>query len=216
VGRCVALPTATDGVAYVAVASEVWVTTPRDRSIVVLDVSGPMDPKVKTRIELDGAPEGYAVDPRRGLFYTNLEDKNRTVVIDVAKHVPLATWELACGEEGPRGVAIDADERSLVFVACTDRILVLDGLQHGALLSTIETGAGVDNIDWLASRHLLYAAAGKAARVSIDHVDHAGHVTPVMVAATVEGARNGVVDAEGHAYVADPLHARLLVFGAPQ
>jgi len=215
-GTCTALATPTDGVAYVSTAKEVWVTTPRDRSIVVLSVTEPLAPKVKTSIHLDGAPEGYAVDPTRGLFYTNLEDKNRTAVIDIVRHAPVAAWDVPCGQDGPRGVAVDADERGLVFVACTDRVLVLDGLHDGAPLGTVESGAGVDNIDWLPSRHLLYVAAGKAATVTVGRVDHAGHVTPIAVGASVEGARNGVVDDGGNAYVADPVNARLLVFAAPK
>ncbi len=213
---CVALATPTDGVAYISTAKEVWVTMPRDRSIVVLSVTEPLAPKVKTSIHFDGAPEGYAVDPTRGLFYTNLEDKDRTVVVDIARHAPIAVWDVPCGKEGPRGVAVDADERGLVFVACTDRVLVLDGLRNGALLGAVESGVGVDNIDWLPSRHLLYVAAGKAATVTVGRVDHSGQVTPVAVGASVEGARNGVVDDRGNAYVADPLHARLLVFAAPR
>jgi DNA-binding beta-propeller fold protein YncE len=216
VGTCVTLASGTDGVAYVPTAKEVWVTTPHDQSIVVLDAAEPLALKVKTTVHLDGAPEGYAVDSTRGLFYTNLEDKNRTVAIDIAKHSAASSWTVACGEQGPRGVAVDADERGLVFVACTDRVLVLDGLHAGALLGMVESGAGVDNIDWLPSRHLLYVAAGKAATVTVARVDHSGRASPVASGASVEGARNGVVDDGGNVYVADPAGARLLVFSAPR
>src|SRR5208283_4957785 len=111
---------------------------------------------------------------------------------------------------GPRGVSADA--RGLVYVACTDRVLVLDGLHDGAGIGTIETGAGVDNIDWFESQHLLYAAAGKAARLTVTRIDDRGQVTPIAVGTSVEGARNAVVDASGNAYVADPVNARLLIF----
>jgi hypothetical protein len=210
VGACIKLRSPTDGVAYVPPTKEVWVTTPRDQSIVVLDATKPLALTVKTTIRLDGAPEGYAVDVQRSLFITNLEDKNETVVIDVWKHAPIATWNLACGADGPRGVS--ADLRGLVYVACTDRVLVLDGLHGGANLAAIETGTGVDNIDWFEARHLLYAAAGKAARLTVAHVDDKGQATPIAVGASVDGARNGVVDASGNAYLADPKNARLLVF----
>jgi DNA-binding beta-propeller fold protein YncE len=218
-GACVTLTTPTDGVAYVGTAKEVWVTTPHDQSITVLDVSEPMGPKVKTSIHLDGAPEGYAVDAKRGLFFTNLEDKNKTVLIDIRRHATVVEWDIRCGEEGPRGVAVDAgeaDDRELVFVACTDRVLVLDGRHDGALLGTIESGAGVDNIDWLPSRHTLYVAAGKSATVRVDRIDPSGQGTPLAVGTSVEGARNGVADDEGNVYVADPVNARLLVFAAPK
>jgi hypothetical protein len=116
-------------------------------------------------------------------------------------------------------VAVDAgeaDDRELVFVACTDRVLVLDGRHDGALLGTIESGAGVDNIDWLPSRHTLYVAAGKSATVRVDRIDPSGQGTPLAVGTSVEGARNGVADDEGNVYVADPVNARLLVFAAPK
>jgi DNA-binding beta-propeller fold protein YncE len=215
IATCIALPSPTDGVAYVGSAKEVWVTTPRDQAIVVLGVDEPLAPKVKARIALEGAPEGYAVDPKRGLFYTNLEDKNRTVVIDIARHASIKTWDVPCGEQGPRGVAVDGDAGA-VFVACTDRVLILDGARDGSVIGSIATGAGVDNIDWLAPRRWLTVAAGKAATVTVDGVDPAGHVTPVAVGASVAGARNGVVDEGGHTYVADAMNARLLVFAAPK
>jgi DNA-binding beta-propeller fold protein YncE len=207
---CLKLESSTDGVAYVASAKEVWVTTPRDQSIVVLDASSPLVLKTKTTIHLDGAPEGYAVDSHRGLFFTNLEDKNKTIVLDVASHALRATWNLACNGDGPRGVAADA--RGLVYVACTDKVLVLDGLHDGANLGAIETGAGVDNIDFVESLHSLYAAAGKVATLTVARIDDSGRATRVATSTTVQGARNGVADDRGNAYVPDPMSARLLVF----
>ena len=209
-GRCVTLPSPVDGVAYVASAKEVWVTTPRSQTIAVLDASHPDTPKLKTSVKLEGAPEGYASDPKLGLFFTNLEDKNRTVVIDVKSHKPRTTWTIDCGNDGPRGVAEDA-EHGFVFIACTDHVLVLDGAHDGARIATVETGAGVDNIDWLGPQRLLFAAAGRAAKLTVARIDDRGQPTVVSTRATVEGARNGVADASGNAYVADPVNARLLV-----
>jgi hypothetical protein len=213
-GGCLKLDSSTDGVVYVSSTKEVWATMPRARSIAVLDATTPLALKAKTVVHLDGAPEGYAVDLRRGLFFTNLEDKNETVVIDVATHTPKATWSLACDADGPRGVS--ADTRGFVFVACTDRVLVLDGLHDGVKLSTVEAGAGVDNIDWSESQQLLYAAAGKAARLTIAHVDDKGLAATIAVGTSVEGARNGVADGSGNAYVPDSMNARLLIFASPK
>src|SRR5262245_13897977 len=55
---CATLSSMPDGVAFVAATKEVWVTTPRDQSIVILDVSTPAAPKVAGRIAIDGDPEG--------------------------------------------------------------------------------------------------------------------------------------------------------------
>jgi hypothetical protein len=210
-GTCRTLASSPDGVAYVASSREVWVTTPRDKSIVVLDASKPGALVVKTTIHLDGAPEGYASDPSRGAFFTNLEDGNKTVVIDVATHRPKATWSLDCDSKGPRGVAADADS-GLVFVACTDHMTILDGTHEGVQVARFDTGSGVDNIAWLGSRRLLYSAAGGAARVTVARIDPRGQPTIVATGASVEGARNAVADERGNTYVADGANARLLVF----
>jgi hypothetical protein len=103
----------------------------------------------------------------------------------------------------------------LVFVACTDHALVLDGSHEGALLGTLDTGAGVDNLEYEGTVKLLYVAARSAARLTIARIGAKGQPSVVATAKTAEGARNAVVDSTGHAYVADPLGARLLVFGAP-
>jgi DNA-binding beta-propeller fold protein YncE len=210
-GKCTKLASPPDGVAYVPFAKEVWVTTPRTQSLVVLDASKPDALKVKTTVKLEGDPEGYAADATRGVFLTNLEDKNKTVLVDVKTHKPRATWNLECGSDGPRGIAADV-EHGFVFVACTDRVLVLDGAHGGTKVASLDTGAGVDNIDWLAPQRLLFVGAGKAAKLTVARVDDKGQPTVVAVGPSVEGARNVVADASGNAYLADPLGARLLVF----
>ncbi|MDP9035800.1 MAG: hypothetical protein M3O50_13445 [Myxococcota bacterium] len=208
-GMCLRLPTPTDGVAYVSSAKEVWVTTPRDKTLTVLDAAKPEILREKTVIKLDGAPEGYAVDGPRGLFFTNLEDTDRTLAIDVKTHKVLATWKPECEADGPRGIATDTST-GLVFVACTDHVQVLDGRHDGASVSRFETGAGVDNIEWSDARRLLYVAAGKAAMLVVLQIDEKGHATLAARGTTAEGARNAVCDSKGNAYVADPLHARVL------
>ncbi len=201
-GACVVLDSMPDGLAFIASTKEVWATTPRDKSITILDVSTPSAPKVKTKFSLEGEPEGYAVDDARGIFYTNLEDKDRTLAIDIKSRKVLSTWEPKCGEDGPKGLALDHALRFLL-VACSDHVLALDAGHEGKLLSHIDTGEGVDNIDYLESRHELYAGAGKAAKLTIARLDPAGALSSLAVIATVAGARNAVVDADGNAYLTD-------------
>jgi DNA-binding beta-propeller fold protein YncE len=212
-GSCLALPTPTDGVVYVASTKEVWVTTPRDHSLTILDASKPAVLKPKLVIKTEGEPEGYAVDATRGLFYTNLEDKNRTLVIDIKTHAIKASWSPGCGTDGPRGVAVD-QARNFVFVACTDHVQVLDG-RDGTLLGKLDTGAGVDNLEYESTPKLLYVAARSAARLTVARIDDKGQALVVATGTTSEGARNAVVDSSGNAYVADPQAACLLVYSAP-
>ena len=186
---------------------------PGDRSLAVLDAPTKGALKVSATVRVDGRPEGYAVDDaHHGIFFTNLEDSGGTVVIDVAKRAVRATWNAGCGPDGPRGLAFDA-AHDFVIVACTDHLQVLDAAHDGARLGTLDTGAGVDNIDVVGDA--VYVAAGKAARLSIARIEGDGRLVLVAAGDTAEGARNAVGDARGRAYVVDARRARLIVFSPP-
>jgi hypothetical protein len=207
---CTGLTSAPDGVQYVAFSKEVWVTLPKEQTIAVLDASKPGPLKPKATIKLDGSPECYAVDERRGTFFTNLEDKGGTLAIDIETRNVVATWNPGCGPDGPRGVRFDA-RRDFVIVACTDHVQVLDAGHEGAALGKLDAGAGVDAIDYVDESSLLYVAAGKAARLSVARLDDKGQLEIVATGGTSEGARNAVADATGSVYVADSKQGRLLV-----
>jgi hypothetical protein len=168
----------------------------------------------KSTVALPGDPEGYALDEPRGLFLTNLEDKGSTLRIDLKTHAIRDVWNAHCAADGPRGVAVDS-ALALVFVVCTDHVQALDAAHGGALLGQLDTGAGLDNVDYDPRTGLLYAAAGRAARLTVARGDEHGNFTVLATVATVPGARNVVADANGNAYVADPQGAHLLVVRAP-
>ncbi len=209
-GPCVTLESVPDGLAYVAATKEVWVTTPRDRSVAIIDAATPGVLMSKTKIGLDGAPEGFAVDDQRGVFYTNLGDLDRTLTIDVRSRQVTRTWLPGCGEDGPKGLALD-QRMDFLLVACGDRVMVLDAGAEGRQLGTIAAGEGVDNIDYVESRHELYAAAARTAQLSIARLDPGGGLALLAIVATVPGARNAVVTNEGAAYLTDSLDGDLLV-----
>ena len=209
-GKCLELPVPPDGLLYVPSTKEVWVTTPQQQSLTVLDASDPAVLAPKATVKTDGEPEGFGVDETRGLFFTNLEDKNATLAIDLRTREVRATWSPRCSSDGPRGLVVDA-ARGFVVVACTDHVQVLDAAHGGAPLGSVATGAGVDNVDYVASTQLLYVAARGAARLSVVHVDDRGTPTIVAAGPTAEGSRNAVADAAGNAYVVDPQGARLLI-----
>ena len=209
-GACVTLETMPDGLAWVAATKEVWATTPGDQSIVVLDASVPGKLTKKAAFKLEGDPEGFAVDDQRGVFYTNLEDKDRTVVIDLKTHAVRKTWEPQCGEAGPRGLALDV-ERNFLLVACTNRVVVLDSGRDGRLLSSLDTGDGVDGVDYIAARHEVYAAAGRAARFTLARLDAQGALTSIATLATAAGARNPAATGDGTAYLTDSVEGKVLI-----
>jgi hypothetical protein len=94
-------------------------------------------------------------------------------------------------------------------------VQVLDAGHDGAPLGKLDTGAGVDNLDYLDDKGLLYVAASRAARLTVARVDDKGQLAVVATGETAEGARNAVADANGRAYLVDGAGARLFVFDAP-
>jgi DNA-binding beta-propeller fold protein YncE len=210
---CVQLASMPDCLAHVAATHELWVTTPRDQTLTIVDV-GAKAPAQPVSIKMAGSPEGCAVDATRGLFFTNLEDKDKTLAIDVKARKVTATWSPGCGAEGPRGLAVDP-VRGLLFVACTEGAVTLDLGHHGREVGRLKTGGGVDNIDYDPVRKLLYLASGKDATLTLARVAEGGALSSVTTATTATGARTVVVDGSGTAYVADSPGGRLIVIKAP-
>ena len=209
---CVTLSSTPDGVFYVGSTKEVWVTTPVEKSLHIFDLSRPAAPVAGGKIVLDGQPEGYAVDEQRGTVFTNLEDKDKTLVIDARTRKVTATWEPACGEKGPRGIAIDPAARHL-FVACaTEGLREFDST--GKIVARLATGAGVDNIDWLQSKQLVYVASAQDGKLTRVHVGADGALEATSTAPTVIGGRTVIVDGSGTAYIPDSKAGRLVVVKA--
>lgn len=196
-GRCRVLPSMPDGIAYVAETKEVWVTTPRDNAIRILDAA---TLAIKTTLTFDGNPEGFAVDAQRHRFYTNIEDKDRTLAIDLKSRKTVATWNPGCGEDGPHGIRLD-EPRGRLLLACSAKLEVLDVANDGAVLSSIDTGDGVDDIDYAPQEQLAYAGAAKAAKLTVARLDDAGHLTVVATVPTAAGARNAAVTRDGVVYL---------------
>ncbi len=206
---CVKLAARTDGVVFVAASHEVWVTTPDDSSVVVLDASTPGLLKQKTTIKVAGQPEGYAVDEARGLFFTNLEDKGQTLAIEVATRKVKWTWSPSCGSDGPQGLVYDA-AHVFVIVACTDHVQVLDA-KDGHALGKLDIGADakVDNLDLVGDR--LYVAA-RSGKLTVAKIDDGGQLTITATGELAKGARNAVADDKGNVYVGDAQGAQLVIF----
>jgi DNA-binding beta-propeller fold protein YncE len=206
---------APDGVVYVAATRELWITTgapplgieSADKSLQVFDASDPHHLKRKAKIPLNGSAEGYAVDNTRGIFYTNLEETVATVAIDVRTHKVVANWNV--GSKELQGLALDT-ARGFLFVACGDHVVSVDASHNGKILDSIQTGAGLDNIDYSPDQKILYAAASQVATLTIAEVGDDGKFRLKATVPTVKGVR-GVVAASGEtAYLIDPAEGRIL------
>jgi DNA-binding beta-propeller fold protein YncE len=218
--RDAGMSAAPDSLTYVAATRELWLTRgvppldipSSDTAITVFDVSDASHVRPKDKIVLGASAEGFAADAVRGRFYTNLEEEGTTVAIDVHSHKIVARWRSACDEA--HGLALDA-VRGILLVACKARVVAMDVAHDGRSLGSLDTGAGLDNIDYLPSKRLLYAAAAEAAALTVARVDESGTLSRMQTVPTVRGARGVVVDPEGHAYLIDPLGGRILKVSFP-
>jgi DNA-binding beta-propeller fold protein YncE len=206
-GACGKLDAMPDGILYVPATQEVWVTTPRDQSIRVLDGTTLAQ---KARIAVPGAPEGFAVDATRHRFYTNLEDKDQTLAIDLTTRAIVATWQPQCGEDGPHGIRL-AEPEGILVVACDAQLRALDVGKTGAILSSLPTGEGVDDLDYVPASHAIFAGAGKAGTLTVATVDAKGTLTQIAVVPTKPGARNPAAAATGAVYLANSAGGELVV-----
>jgi DNA-binding beta-propeller fold protein YncE len=197
-GACGHLDSVPDGVAYVAPTKEVWVTTPGEKGIRILDAKTLEE---KAKLTFDGNPEGYAVDPVRGRFYTNMEDLDKSLAVDLKTHKTVATWNPSCGKGGPHGLGLDAKAGHL-FIACDTLAEVMDVGHDGAILSKVDTGDGVDDIHYEPATHLLYVGAANVAKLTIARADDKGHLAIVAQVPTQDGARNATAAKDGTVYLA--------------
>jgi hypothetical protein len=103
-----------------------------------------------------------------------------------------------------------------LFVACTDGIVVHDLAHDGAIVQRATTGKGVDNIDYLPARALLFVASREDGKLNTFKVQEGGKLSPIVQAVTRPGARNAVVAPDGTAYIADSAGGTILVVPPPR
>jgi len=106
----------------------------------------------------------------------NYEDKDLTTAIDLKTRKTVAKWPSSCGEDGPHGLSIDQDT-GFLFVACSSKAEVLDAGHDGKQLSSIDTGDGVDDLNFSPSTKTLYVGAAKDAKLTVARVDGAGKLS---------------------------------------
>ncbi len=141
------------------------------------------------------------MDNVRSVFFTNFEDKDKTLVVDLKSHAITHTWNPACGEDGPKGLIFEQSTNHLVVV-CPAQVETLDVAHDGAVLGKLDVGDGLDAIDYVPARHQLFAAAAQAEKIVVATLAPDGKITAVATIATAKGARNAVATEDGTAYVA--------------
>ena len=81
----------------------------------------------------------------------------------------------------------------------------------GKILGKVETGDGIDLVDYSPRLAHLYLAAGKSGTLGIAEVLPAGGLALRAEIPTAKGAHCVAADVSGNAYVCDPRAGRILV-----
>jgi len=201
-----------DYVRFVASTNELWVTEPdaEQLEIFALDESG-RHPGHADVIAVPGGPESLVIDASRPRAYTHLW-AGKTVGIDLHDRKIVTRWENGC--RSSRGIALDAG-RGYLMIACAEgEAFVLD-TTDGKILSHIDTGGGIDVVDYDPGLRHLYVASSTTSKLYVAQLSEGGHLTK-LGALTVQDAGHCVVsDRRGNAYVCSPSAGRLLFLRDP-
>jgi len=152
--------------------------------------------KVVATIPLGGKPETGVADPSAGRVYVNNEDTSEVKVIDINTHMVVATWPLAPGT-APTGMAIDA-KNHLLFVGCSNSMMIVMDGSNGKIVSTVPAGAGIDAAMFDPGTGMAFVSAGGGGNVTIAKADGSGKWTATQNVQTARGARTMAVDPKTH------------------
>ncbi len=150
---------------------------------------------VVATIPLGGKPETGVADPSVSRVYVNNEDTSEVKVIDVTSHTVVATWPLAPGMT-PTGMAFDA-KNHLLFVGCSNSMMVVMDSTNGKIVSTVPAGAGIDAAAFDPGTGMAFVSAGGGGNVTISRAE-GGKWAAVQTVQTAPGARTMAVDPKTH------------------
>jgi hypothetical protein len=108
------------------------------------------------------------------------------------------------------GISV-VEDQGILLVACSAKVEALAAGKDGAIVGAVDTGDGVDDIDYSAQTHSVYVGAAKSANLTIAALDPSGALAVNATVPTEEGARNGVVAANGAVYLAASKAGELVV-----
>jgi DNA-binding beta-propeller fold protein YncE len=202
-----------DYVRAVPPTREIWVTEPGRKQIEVLRIdekSGALA-HVATIAVPDG-PESLVIDADRGRAYSHTWS-DQSYAIDLKDRKIVATWPNGCHKS--RGGALDP-KRGLLFAGCAEGRATVVDLSTRKLLSSAQTGTGVDSIGYSATLGHLYVPGGGSADLSILSVAPDGTLTLLGKAPTAPDAHTAAFDPTTRSvFVGTPEHGTVLVVHDP-
>jgi YVTN family beta-propeller protein len=181
-----------DSMLYEAGRKEFYTFNGRGQSVTVIDAKSA---KVVATIPLGGRPEFAATDPKAGLVFDNLEDKNEVVVIDARTHTVTNHWPIAPNEEAS-GMAIDAKNHRL-FIGCGgSKTMAMMDTTSGKILASVPIGDGVDANAFDPKTKFAFASCGDGTTTIAR--EKGDTLTVVQVLKTERSARTMALDPATH------------------
>jgi DNA-binding beta-propeller fold protein YncE len=146
-------------------------------------------------IQLSGTPGAAASEPKAGLVYCNIEDKDEVLIINNKTRKVVNHWPVAPGKT-PSGMAIDATSHRL-FIGCANKLMVMMDSEKGRAIATvpIDEGAGGNAFD--AGTGLAFTSCGKGT-VIIVREETPDKLAVVQTLMTQPGARTMALDPVTH------------------
>ncbi|HXT00207.1 MAG TPA: hypothetical protein VN915_06000 [Elusimicrobiota bacterium] len=201
-----------DYVRYAAPTGELWVSEPSAEKIELFTLSGGTAALTIAKageISVPGGPESLVIDAARGRAYAHTW-KGESLAIGLKSRAVEARWANGC--TGSRGIALD-ETRGFLFAGCDEgKAVVLDAAHGGKVLSSLESGKGVDVIAYSERLRHLYLPGADSATMAIIAVGDDGTLKLLKTLKTAKGAHCAAADESGGAWVCDPDAGRLLYF----
>ena len=182
-----------DAAAYDPASRAVWVMTPGDGNITVID---PATMKPVATVTVGGSLEFGASDGH-GKLYVNAEDKNDVAVIDTRTR-KLIRREPLPGCDGPTGILYDPATRETLSACANGVAVVLSST--GKLVASLTIGKRPDGAAFDERRHVALVPSGAEGTLSVIELSPKPQV--ITTVQTAKSARTIALDpSTGRAYL---------------
>ena len=180
-----------DAAAYDSISGLVFVMNSKDGDATLVD---PVGGKAVGRLSLGGEPE-FAVVDGHGRLFVNLEDQNKTAVIDTIGRKVIANYALP-GCESPSALGIDIESGVLV-AACANRTAVAIRAADGKVIAPhLPIDRKPDAVIFDAARKNFYIPCGREGTLAVISESNDNVLAVGESVSTAVGAHTGALDSK--------------------
>jgi DNA-binding beta-propeller fold protein YncE len=180
-----------DAAAFDSVSGLVFVMNAKDGDATLID---PVGGKAVGRLSLGGKPE-FAVIDGHGRVFVNIEDQNKTAVIDTVGRKVLGSYDLP-GCEGPSALGIDSESGVLV-AACANRTAVAIRAADGKVIAPhLPIDRKPDAVIFDAVNKNFYIPCGRDGTLAVISESNDGALSVRASVSTAVGAHTGALDSK--------------------